>query len=224
MVAGQRVTNVPDFRAYVSQWFAEQGFAVLVVDGSGTPGRGPDWEKEIYGDPFRRPLDDQVAGLHEAARKHPELDLERVGIRGWSFSATLAILAVLERPDVFHVAVAGAGVTDQRRYDAYLRERTLGRLPDHPDRYDGLSLPDLAPRLTRPLLLMHGLADRNVRPEHTLRLSEALTAAGRPHELMLLPGVGHAAVGAPDTESLLDSQARFLSAHLTDFEPWTSCR
>jgi dipeptidyl-peptidase-4 len=26
---------------YVSQWFAEQGFAVLAVDGRGTPGRGP---------------------------------------------------------------------------------------------------------------------------------------------------------------------------------------
>src|ERR1035441_10379126 len=27
----------------VSQWFAEQGFAVVVTDGRGTPGRGPVW-------------------------------------------------------------------------------------------------------------------------------------------------------------------------------------
>jgi dipeptidyl-peptidase-4 len=212
--ARQRVTDVPDHRAYLSQWFAELGFAVLVIDGSGTPGRGPDWEKETYGDPFGPVLDDQIAGLRAAARLHPWLDPERVGIRGWSFSGTVAIKAVIERPDVFHVAVAGAGVTDQRRYDAYLRERHLGPPRDHPERYDRLSLLEAAPRLTRPLLLMHGTADRNVDPSHTLRMSQALTAAGRPHELMLLPGVGHVAVGAPGTEALLDRQARFLSRHL----------
>jgi len=105
----QRVTAEPEWRSLLSQWFAEQGFAVLVVDGSGTPGRGPDWEREVHGDLFGPVLEDQVTALHEAARLHPELDLTRVGIRGWSFGGSLAALAVLRRPDVFHAAVAGAG-------------------------------------------------------------------------------------------------------------------
>ena len=210
----QRVTAVPDWRDLVSQWFAEAGFAVLVVDGAGTPGRGPSWERAIHGDIFGPVLDDQIAALHSAAERFPDLDFGRVGIRGWSFGGSLAALAVLSRPDVFHAAVAGAGVTDQRLYHAYARERLLGHPAEFPARYDAGSLLDAAPGLTRPLLLMHGLADDNVRPLHTLRLCEQLRAAGRPHEVMLLPGIGHSAIGSPVTEQILSRQLDFLRRHL----------
>jgi len=210
----QLVTAELEWRALTSQWFAEQGFAVLVVDGSGTPGRGPDWDRETYGDVFGPPLDDQVAGLHEAARLHPYLDLGRVGIRGWSYSGSLAAWAVLQRPDIFHVAVAGAGVTDQLLYNALWRERTLGHPAQFPERYEANSLVLAAPKLTRPLMLIHGLADDNVHPANTLRLSSALLAAGRPHEVLLLPGIGHAAIGSAVTEDLLRHQVGFLQRHL----------
>ena len=71
-----------------------------------------------------------------------------------------------------------------------------------------------APDLTRPLLLMHGLADDNVFPANTLRLSAALLAAGRPHEVLLLPGAGHPDLGPAIPEQLLWHQARFLQRHL----------
>jgi dipeptidyl-peptidase 4 len=217
--AVQRVTAELSWRSLMSQWFAEQGFAVLVADGSGTPGRGPRWEREVHGLLFGPVLDDQVTALHEAARLHPELDLGRVGIRGWSFGGSLAALAVLRRPDVFHVAVAGAGVADQHLYDAHWRERTLGHPDEFPERYEACSLIREAPNLTRPLLLMHGLADDNVFPVHTLRLSKALLAAGRPHELLLLPGIGHQAMDSPITENLLRHQVRFLQHHLAVTPP-----
>jgi dipeptidyl-peptidase-4 len=210
----QRVSTELDWRVLVSQWFAEQGFAVLVADGRGTPGRGPQWEREVYCDLFGPPLEDQVTAVREAARLYPQLDLGRVGIRGWSFSGSLATVAVLRRPDVFHVAVAGAGVTDQLLYNAPWRERFLGQPAEFPERYEAESLVLAAPKLTRPLLLMHGLADENVYPAHTLRLSSALLAAGRPHEVLLLPGVGHQATGGPVTEDLLRHQVRFLQRHL----------
>jgi dipeptidyl-peptidase 4 len=210
----QRVTAELDLGSLVSQWFAEQGFAVLVADGSGTPGRGPRWEREVHGDLFGRVLQDQVTAVQEAARLYPDLDLGRVGIRGWSFGGALAAWALLQRPDVFHAAVAGAGVTDQRLYNAYWRERFLGHPEQFPDRYEAFSLVRAAPKLSRPLLLVHGLADTNVYPVNTLRLSTALLAAGRPHEVLLLPGVGHQAIGDPVTERLLWHQARFLQRHL----------
>jgi dipeptidyl-peptidase-4 len=210
----QRVTAEQDWRVFVSQWFAEQGFAVLVADGRGTTGRGPDWEREVHGDLFGAVLDDQVAALQEAASLHPDLDLGRVGIRGWSFGGSLAALAVLRRPDIFHAAVAGAGVTDQLLYNAYWRERSLGHPAEFPERYEAASLIRAAPNLTRPLLLIHGLADDNVCPANTLRLSSALLAAGRPHEVLLLPGVGHQAMGPASTEHLLAHQVRFLQQHL----------
>lgn len=213
--SAQRVTAELDWRVLVSQWFAEHGFGVLVADGRGTPGRGPDWEREVHGDLFGPVLDDQITALHEAARLNPDLDLGRVAIRGWSFSGALAALAALRRPDVFHAAVAGAGVTDQRLYNAHWRERFLGHPDAFPHRYDASDLLLDAPRLTRPLLLIHGLADPNVPSANTLRLSEALRAAGRPHELLLLPGAGHQPVGSTVTEELLSHQVRFLQRHLS---------
>ena len=155
-------------------------------------------------------LDDQVAALHSAARRHPELDLTRVGIRGWSYSGSLAALAVLRRPDVFHTAVAGAAVADQLLYDTHWRERFLGHPDEHPDHYDQASLLREAPKLTRPLLLIHGLADDNVFPANTLRLSAALLAAGRPHEVLPLTGVTHMSTDESVMENLLLHQLDFL--------------
>lgn len=112
------------------------------------------------------------------------------------------------------------GVTDQRLYNAYWRERFLGHPDQFPERYEALSLVRAAPKLTRPLLLIHGLADTNVFPAHTLRLSSALLAAGRPHEVLLLPGVGHQALSEKIAEQLLWHQVRFLQRHLgVDREP-----
>ncbi|MFC8361493.1 prolyl oligopeptidase family serine peptidase [Streptomyces griseorubiginosus] len=210
----QRVTAELDARVLLAQWFAEQGCAVLTTDGSGTPGRGPGWEREVHGDLFGPVLDDQVSALHETARRYPDLDLGRVAFRGWSFGGALAALAVLRRPDVFHAAVAGAGVTDQRLYHAHWRERFLGHPDLHPERYDACDLLRDAPGLTRPLLLIHGLADTNVPPVNTLRLSAALRAAGRPHELLILPGIGHQPVGSTVTRQLLERQVDFLRRHL----------
>jgi pimeloyl-ACP methyl ester carboxylesterase len=79
-----------------------------------------------------------------------------------------------------------------------------------------------APLLTRPLMLIHGLDDDNVHPAHTLRLSEALLAAGRPHEVLLLPGVGHQGIGSAVTPGLLGHQLRFLRRHLGPGTPPSS--
>ncbi|MEU6736257.1 prolyl oligopeptidase family serine peptidase [Streptomyces physcomitrii] len=199
---------------YVSQWFAEQGFAVLAVDGRGTPGRGPAWERTIHHDLTTPVLDDQVAALTEAARLRPALDTGRVGIRGWSFGGFLAALAVLRRPDVFHAAVAGAPVTDQRLYDTHWRERHLGHPDQHPEVYVHNSPVHEAGSLTRPLLLVHGLADDNVFAAHTLRLSAALLAAGRPHEVLPLPRATHLPTDTKVAENLLVHQLDFLRRHL----------
>jgi dipeptidyl-peptidase 4 len=206
----RKVTAAQGWTTYVSQWFAEEGFAVLAVDGRGTPGRGPAWEREIHLDIAGPVLADQVDGLQRAARRCPALDLSRVGIRGWSFGGFLAVLAVLRRPDVFHAAVAGAPVTDQRLYDTHWRERHLGHPDEHPEAYDRCSPVLEAASLRRPLLLIHGLADDNVIPAHTLRLSAALLAAGRPHEVLPLPWTTHMPVSEAATANLLLHELEFL--------------
>jgi dipeptidyl-peptidase 4 len=199
-----------------AQWLADQGFAVVVADGRGTPGRGPAFEREVYLDLAGPPLEDQVEALQAVAAQVEELDLRRVGIKGWSFGGYLASLAVLARPDVFHAAVAGAPVTDWRWYDTYYTERFLGRPQDDPSVYERSSLLPLASRLSRPLLLVHGLVDDNVFAVHTLSLSSALLAAGRPHSVLPLPGVTHIAAREDVAESLLNLQVDFFRKALAD--------
>ncbi len=196
-----------------SQWFADHGFAVLVVDGRGTPGRGPAWDREMYRD-FTIALDDQVDALHAAVERYPFLDLSRVGIRGWSFGGELAAMAILRRPDVFHAAVAGAPVTLQELYDTHYTERYLGHPAAEPEVYRRNSVLWDADKLERPLLLIHGLSDDNVYVAHTLRLSAALFEAGRYHELVLLPNATHMTRSDAVTENVLRIQLDFLRRSL----------
>jgi dipeptidyl-peptidase 4 len=209
----QRVVSAYD--AYLtSQWFAEQGFAVVIADGRGTPGRGPAWDRAVAGDLAAPPLDDQVEALHGAAERSADLDLSRVAIRGWSFGGFLSALAVLRRPDVFHAGIAGAPVTDWRLYDTGYTERYLGHPDFSPDAYERSSLLQDAPGLTRPLMIIHGLADDNVVVAHSLRLSSALLAAGRPHTVLPLSGVTHMASQEEVAENLLLLQVDFLRSAL----------
>jgi dipeptidyl-peptidase 4 len=120
----------------------------------------------------------------------------------------------LRRPDVFHAAVAGAPVTEWRLYDTHYSERYLGDPATNAPAYDASSLLPLADRLTRPLLLIHGLADDNVVAAHSLRLSQALLTAGRPHEVLPLVGVTHMTPQEVVAEHLLLHQLDFLRRSL----------
>ncbi|MDH3680092.1 MAG: prolyl oligopeptidase family serine peptidase, partial [Acidimicrobiia bacterium] len=200
----------------VSRWFAENSYAVLVTDGRGTPGRGPAWERAVWGDLAGPVLDDQLAALDAVIDRYHFLDASRVAIRGWSFGGYLAALAVLRRPDRFHAAIAGAPVTTWRLYDTHYTERYLGHPSVFPEHYDRSDLwvenedgPQLE-RLERPLLLIHGLADDNVVSAHTLRFSTALLATGSPHRVLPLSGVTHMTPQEAVAENLLRLQLDFL--------------
>jgi dipeptidyl-peptidase-4 len=215
----QRVTASRDDYLQ-SQWFADQGFAVIVADGRGTPGRGPAWERSVHLDLATFVLEDQVDALHAVHEQLPGvLDLARVGIRGWSFGGYLSALAVLRRPDVFHAAVAGAPVTDWRLYDTHYTERYVGHPDAEPDAYERSSLRRDAKDLTRPLMIIHGLADDNVVVAHSLQLSRALLEAGRPHTVLPLSGVTHMTPQEVVAENLLLLQVAFLKDALGIAEP-----
>ncbi|MGW1005155.1 alpha/beta fold hydrolase [Streptomyces sp. NPDC002520] len=214
---GQRVVAAHNAHL-TSQWFADQGFAVIVADGRGTPGRSPAWEKEIRDDKAAMVVQDQVDALHALAERFP-LDLDRVAVRGWSFGGYLAALAVLRRPDVFHAAVVGAPVTDLRLYDTHYEERYSGLLDEQPEVYRRNSVIDDAGLVDpaephRPMMIIHGLADDNVVVAHSLRLSSALLAAGRPHEVLPLSGVTHMTPQEAVAENLLRLQLDFLRRSL----------
>lgn len=232
-----------------SQWWADQGFLVVTVDGRGTPGRGPQWDRAIYETMKDVTLADQV----EAVRALPALwsddtavpsvrwtpregaslavcgsdatvpqldivrrsdpldcprpDLDKVAMIGWSYGGFLSALAVLDAPDVVHAACAGAPPTDWTLYDTHYTERYLGL---DPEVYRRNGIVEDAPNLRRPLMLIHGFADDNVTIAHSLRMSQALMAAGRPHTFLPLTGITHMTNDETVAENLLILQRDFL--------------
>lgn len=196
------------------QWLANFGFAVVVTDNRGTPSRGPAFEYAIHQDLATKVLDDQIETLAALGQSYPDLDLSRVGIHGWSFGGYLAALAVLERSDFFHAAVAGAPVTDWSLYDTAYTERYLGMPQDNPEAYEKTSLINKVRGLGSPLLIIHGLADDNVLVAHTLRLSSALLAAGKKHSVLPLSGVTHMTPQEIVAENLMLAELDFFQQHL----------
>jgi dipeptidyl-peptidase-4 len=176
-------------RAYLEdQCLADRGFVVVSLDGRGTPGRGRDWERATRNNLIDLPLADQVEGLQALAKQVPEMDLARVGVTGWSFGGYFTAMATIRRPDVFKAGVAGAPVVDFADYDTAYTERYLQTPQQDGDGYKASNVLTYASSLARPLLLMHGLTDDNVYFENTVKLTQALIAAGKPYQLLLLPG------------------------------------
>ena len=188
---GAQVLNAANIYAE-DQWFADQGFCVVIADNRGTPGRGPLWDHSIYQDFVDPILDDQQSAIFDIAKLFPaDVDATKVGITGWSFGGYLAALAVMNRPNIFHAAVAGAPVTEWLLYDTAYTERYLGHPDEHPDVYKHNSLLEQVNHLQRPLLLIHGTADDNVVFAHTLQLSSHLLANKGEHSVLPLSGVTH---------------------------------
>ncbi|GAA1816292.1 prolyl oligopeptidase family serine peptidase [Luedemannella flava] len=208
---GQQV--VADRAAWVvRQWWADAGFAVVVVDNRGTPGVAPSFEKVVHRRVADVVLADQVDGVQALAEKHPDLDLDRLAVRGWEFGGWLAALAVLRRPDMFGCGVAGTPIVDWHLAPTAYAERYLGLPADAADVYahhgllESAAEPPVRPGDARPLLILTDLADAAVLPAHALRLSAALLHAGRPHAVLPV-------TGAPRPMSL-PAELDFVRRHL----------
>lgn len=201
------------------QWWADQGFLVVTADGRGTTGRGPAWDRAIFEDMKGVTLADQIEAVNalpeavsrlNADGRRPGVaapDLDKVCMIGWSYGGFLSALAVLDAPNVFKAACAGAPPTDWTLYDTHYTERYLGL---DPDVYRRNGIVQDAPGLVRPLMLIHGFADDNVTIAHSLRLSQALMAAGRPHTFLPLTGITHMTNDETVAENLLTLQRDFL--------------
>lgn len=170
----------------MDQWYADAGFIVVRSDNRGTPGRGRAWERAVLRDLVSVPLADQVGALRAVAARHSELDLERVGVTGWSFGGYMAAMAVLLHPELFKAAVAGAPVTDWALYDTAYTERYMKRPQDNPAGYAHGSTLTHAAKLARPLLIIHGITDDNVHFANALALVEELYVNAKRAEFITL--------------------------------------
>lgn len=201
--------------AYGSYWGSTQsaltrlGFGVVTVDGRGTPVRSRAFRDAGYTEFTQLGIDDHIAAIRELARRHPRMDLARVGIYGGSWGGTFSAQAILSRPEFYKVAVATAGVYDYAAMYALQFDNMIGppvyadgtpyrNDPDEaPVNWSKLDITRLADRLQGHLLLVYGDIDENVPPHQVFRLIDALTRANKPYDLLYMPNRTHAVIHEP---------------------------
>jgi len=177
-----------------AQALAELGFVVVEIDGMGTPWRSKSFHDAYFGKMGDNTLPDQVAGMRELARRYPFIDIDRAGIYGHSGGGFAAADAMFRYPDFFKVGVSEAGNHDQRNYEDDWGERYQGLLvktTDGGDNYAAEANQIYARNLKGKLLLAHGTMDDNVPPSNTLLVVNALIAANKDFDLLLLPNRAH---------------------------------
>lgn len=172
-----------------AQALAELGLAVMICDSRGLPFRGRAFHQAGYGDLLEPQMADHVAVIGQLCARFGFLDKARVGILGSSAGGAAAAYAMLAYPETFRAGIAICGPYDPSDYLCGWMLKYVGE--DRDGRWQSQRIDRLADRLEGRLLLIHGELDDNVHPTHTLRLADALVAAGKRFEMLIVPGAGH---------------------------------
>ena len=201
------------------QALAELGFVVVSLDAMGTPMRSKSFHEAYYGNMGDNGLPDQITGMEQLAERYPWIDLERAGIYGHSGGGYASTDAILRYPDFFKVAVSQAGNHDNRLYEDDWGEKWQGLLETHPDgttSYDNQANQLLAGNLKGKLLIAHGTLDDNVPPLNTLVVVDALIAANKDFDLLMLPNRRH---GFGNEPYMMRRRWDYFVRHLLGAEP-----
>jgi dipeptidyl-peptidase 9 len=196
---------------------ASVGYIVVVIDSRGSSNRGVKFESYLYSQLGSVEVAEQVEGLKWLASNNSFIDMDRVAIHGWSYGGYVSLMALVQRPDIFKVAIAGAPVTSWHLYDTGYTERYLDLPKNNPTAYSRGSVLELVekfPNEVGRLLIVHGLIDENVLFYHTSSLVDALVKACKPHLLQIYPSERHGIRNAEANEHFETLLIYFLQQNL----------
>jgi len=195
------------------QMMAQKGYIIFSLDNRGSAGRGHVFEEPIHYHLGAQELSDQRDG-GEWLKSQPFVDVERIGIHGWSYGGHMTLHAMFEAPDIFKVGFAGGPVTDWHFYDTIYTERYMGLLPEQEKSYQESSPIKNAEKLKGKLLIAHGTGDDNVHYSNTLDLIDDFIKAGKYVEVMSFPGRGHGVSDLPAQRLLWNRVTKFFLDNL----------
>jgi dipeptidyl-peptidase-4 len=215
----QRVTN--SWGSLFHQYLVQHGYVVFALDNRGSGMRGERFETALGLRMGEIEVQDQVRGV-EFLRGLPFVDSKRIGMYGWSYGGYMTLMCLMKAPDAFAAGVAGAPVTDWALYDTHYTERYLSTPGSNAEGYRLGNVLQYADRLSRPLLLVHGMADDNVLFAHSTALMKKLQDLQKPFDLMTYPGGKHGLMRQNVTGLHAHANiVRFFDAHLKGDEPQT---
>ena len=191
---GPHAHNVDASWHYASRswetYMAQKGYIVFILDNRGSENRGRDFEQATFHQLGQIEMQDQMTGV-EYLKKQPYVDMNRLGVHGWSFGGFMTISLMTNYPDIFKVGVAGGPVIDWKWYEVMYGERYMGTPQDNPDGYAKTSLIDKAKNLKGKLQIITGYNDNTVVPQHCLSFLDACIKAGTQPDFFTYPGEEH---------------------------------
>ena len=171
-------------------YMAQKGYIVFILDNRGSQHRGRDFEQATFHQLGQIEMQDQMKGV-DYLRTLPYVDMNRLGVHGWSFGGFMTISLMTNYPDVFKVGVAGGPVIDWKWYEVMYGERYMGTPENNPEGYAKSSLIDKAKNLKGKLQIITGYNDNTVVPQHCLSFLDACIKAGTQPDFFAYPGEEH---------------------------------
>jgi dipeptidyl-peptidase-4 len=171
-------------------YMAQKGYIVFILDNRGSENRGRDFEQATFRQLGQIEMQDQMKGV-DYLRSLPYIDMDRLGIHGWSFGGFMTISLMLNYPDVFKVGVAGGPVIDWKWYEVMYGERYMDTPQTNPEGYEKTSLLAKAKNLKGKLQIITGYNDKTVVPQHCLAFLKACIEAGTQPDFFVYPGEPH---------------------------------
>lgn len=195
---------------------ADLGYLVVSIDNRGTPApKGAAWRRAVAGSLGPLSTEEQAAGLRELARTRPFIDLDRVGIWGWSGGGSNTLNAMFRKPELYHVGIAVVPKPQPQFYNAWFQEIYMETPETNPEGYRKAAAINYAEGLKGKLLIVHGSGETNTHLEIVEGLVDRLIAMGKPFDFMVYPNRNHGiSEGAGTTVHHRMLMARYLLTHL----------
>ena len=171
-------------------YMAQKGFIVYILDNRGSENRGLAFEQATFRQLGQIEMQDQMKGV-EYLKTLPYVDASRLGVHGWSFGGFMTISLMTNYPDVFKVGVAGGPVIDWKWYEVMYGERYMDTPQTNPEGYEKTSLLNRAKDLKGRLLVITGMNDNTVVPQHCLMFLNACAEADTYPDFLAYPGEEH---------------------------------
>ena len=171
-------------------YMAQKGYIIFILDNRGSEHRGRDFEQATFRQLGQIEMQDQMKGV-DYLRTLPYVDMQRLGVHGWSFGGFMTISLMTTYPEVFKVGVAGGPVIDWKWYEVMYGERYMDTPETNPEGYAKTSLIGKAKNLKGRLQIITGYNDNTVVPQHCLSFLDACIKAGTQPDFFAYPGEEH---------------------------------
>lgn len=175
-------------------YMAQNGYIVFVLDGRGSENRGKAFEQVTFRQLGQEEMKDQMRGV-DYLRTLPYVDMDKLGVHGWSYGGFMTISLMTNYPDVFKVGVAGGPVIDWKWYEVMYGERYMDTPETNSEGYEKTSLLTKAKNLKGRLQIIIGMNDPVVVPQHALQFLNACNEVGTQPDFYVYPGEEHNMMG-----------------------------